>query len=65
MEVAGRHLAADAQRGEPLRQQVDGAVLAFEHPLDDQGAGVEGDLALTLGAGNVWRAGEEFLEGMK
>jgi UDP-N-acetylmuramate--alanine ligase len=24
-----------------------------------------GDLALTLGAGNVWRAGEEFLEGMK
>jgi UDP-N-acetylmuramate--alanine ligase len=24
-----------------------------------------GDLALTLGAGNVWRAGEEFLEAMK
>src|SRR5262249_51400103 len=24
-----------------------------------------GDLALTLGAGNVWRAGEEFLETMK
>lgn len=24
-----------------------------------------GDLVLTLGAGNVWRAGEEFLEAMK